>query len=582
MGYQYGDENVDRLTTEFIANTLARWGLNDIRELAVKEITTHTLDCGDFDGDGNVVPSKVALRAYFFQNRKTGGQVSPNIHIDFVDNADYDIGFRSCAVSSTGNFSNGAYRFMAADDNTLENTVAGQIGDNVIRVWVKFTDTGIPYFFADLFNTRGMSFGQALQQLATIALAAATFVVPGVNAAIASTIFGPLATAYPALTAAASNVMINTALNGGDVETAVKNTVASYLGQSSGQLVSGLADSQVAGQLAAAAVSAAARGGDVEQAIATTALRLAPAAAVDLFSPAVQPITNTNPVYDSPTITPAVEPAMSIFDIPSSAPVLDDVDYSSFDFSPGGDFSGFDLYSYPLDMSGDPMFDSSALGPNLSSLDVPMTPGVLSPLESDPVSTFSGDSMSDVTNTFVPTSAPTFQTLSADESFSGPTEGSSIGSDDGSAFFGDVSFRDVVQGISDTAIALLRVNQAYQAAGRPSIQPATRTTVSGANQTVRADGTVVTTDPVTGAVAVNRAPVGVPYALPNGSVVTNNGDGTYTTISSSGARTSQYPPINSSAGNVFSPLTGSTIVSGVPNWAIIGGGAAALALLLKR
>jgi hypothetical protein len=589
MGYRYGDDDFDHWFTDRLARALVALGISDIRDLS---IYSGAEVCSETGG---------SFPVSYFINKRVGNQRFPfNISLDGkkwlvngATNVEINMGGCGrmgtcptvvCLLPSGQGVKSGS---DVATTGVLFESV-GVWNDQNAGVVVRFSGD-IPYFLPVLRPVHHSS--DTFKEFVTMGVMALAMFVPGFQTYAGSYIFGSLASAYPALTAAATSALINTALNGGDVEAAVKSVATQYVGGSIGNVVSGVSDSAALGRLANAAATAAARGGDVEQAVLMATLQMAPAVAAsateNLFTPAIQPIDTPaayfDPVYDAPL--PA-EPTMSIFDIPSQAPVLDDIEYDNFDFSVGGDFSGFEIPPLHLDMSGDPMFDSSALNTaNLDSQYVPTTPGVLSPLEYDPVSTFSGDSgILPVTDTFVPTMAPTMtpavQPLSTTDAWGGETEGS--GGDSDSSFFSNISFSDVVSGISNTAIALLRVNQAYRAAGSPSIQPATRTTVSGANQTVRADGTIITTDPMTGATTVNRAPVGVPYVLPNGSVVTNNGDGTYTTITTSGARTSQYAPITSSAGSIGGVLTGSTMVPGVPNWAIVGGGAVALALLLKR
>jgi hypothetical protein len=81
--------------------------------------------------------------------------------------------------------------------------------------------------------------------------------------------------------------------------------------------------------------------------------------------------------------------------------------------------------------------------------------------------------------------------------------------------------------LTDLAVAAIKINQAYQAANKPQI----RTAVVGAGGTTiaSANGTVSTRNPLTGAVTVGKPAPGTPYALADGRVIINNGNGTFTT-----------------------------------------------------
>jgi hypothetical protein len=67
-------------------------------------------------------------------------------------------------------------------------------------------------------------------------------------------------------------------------------------------------------------------------------------------------------------------------------------------------------------------------------------------------------------------------------------------------------------------------------------------------------------------------PVGSPVATIDGGYVVNNGDGTYTLVSQSGASTTLPYPAGANAGSIF----------GNVNPMVLAGGFAALLFLLKR
>lgn len=88
-------------------------------------------------------------------------------------------------------------------------------------------------------------------------------------------------------------------------------------------------------------------------------------------------------------------------------------------------------------------------------------------------------------------------------------------------------------GIDLTQLALtgLKLVQAWNTAGKPTPRVGTSTAQPNANGTL--------TQIVNGRAVTAQMPAGQPYLLPNGSLVTNNGDGTFTTVSTNGTITRQ-------------------------------------------
>lgn len=594
MGYKYGDENVDRLTTEFIVRVLGRMGINDIRDLGVRDVN-ETVACLATSEEWDAATTHT-ISGYHFFNKQTGGAVSETFSIVYAGGYPNSDGTRPCGTRSVSisPVRNGAYRFYLALDpegTFTDTTIAGIVSERYsIEVWVKFTEMGIPYFFVNLFDLGNPSlssgWGEAARFFALIFVAVGSIAVPGINILISQMIFGPaLVAAYPAVTAALTSTLLQTALNGGDVEAAVKSVATGYLGAQVGSVVSGVTDSEAIGKLASSAVTTASRGGDVEAALLSTAIRLAPGIAVDAVSaisapsaPVIPPsIPYHDPVYDAPPEVKAMPYDDSDY-FPAQAPIFTDVDYSNYTFDYDSDTSWLD--DIPIDLVGDPMFDPGVLAPNFDASSVPLTPGVLQPMES----WSDGSGVTDTVNVF-PNSSPDMTQLSDSTNVPltpGHFDNGVISDDNSVSFFKDLNFRDVVSGVSDVAVALLRVNSAYQQAGRPSIQPTvTVRPVSNVVETARPNGTIVITNPANGQTTVTRMPVGVPYVLPSGAVVTNNGDGTFTTIDQNGAKISTYAPITSQVGSGGSLFTGSTLISGVPDYAIYGGGALLLVALLS-
>lgn len=566
MGYRYGDAEIDARVTDAIAAQMAAWGIADIRDFDRSDDSIH-VECPDNSG-----PKSGYLHGYHFVNGRTGASLTHPTWTRFVATGDYEgMGMPSsggiwCGFESRP-YSDYSYEWDSRRDNFVVD--AGMRGEHLIKVYAQWTPDGIPYFQAQLFNTRGMSFWQAVKELTTIVLAAASFAVPGVNAAIAGQIFGSLAVSYPALTAAASQVMLNTALSGGDVEAAVKSVALSYLGQSAGGVVEGLTDSDAIGKLAASATAAAAQGGDVERAVAMTALRLVPSVAsdvVDYYRADDVPIDESPAVEstdESVSNLTAGESAVSIFDIPTSAPAQDwDALYTANYAAPSLD----EMASWaPATVDFGTAFDSAS---------VPIEAPIFEPLG------YSLDDLFATATGSVPETAPAAATGLNDAVAEAPADAPV--DVPASSFFEDVTWDETVGRLTGLAIAAIRVHQAYQGANQPPVQPAVTTTRTGNSQTARNDGTLVTVDPATGRAVVTRPPAGVPYELPGeAGAVINNGNGTYTVVSPSGQTVTR-----SYAADV--PVSGiarvqpATWVEGVPNWAILAAGVGVIALIARR
>lgn len=575
MGYRYGDDEIDLRVTDAIANQMAAWGITDIRNFG-RANDSLAINCMEWGGHTGV------LSGFHFINARTGAALTPVHWNSFTGTGAYEgMGYGSSGGFFCGFYSNQGSEASYEWDDRFDNYLgdAGRQGDNLIQIFAHFTNDGVPYFTARLYNLKGMSFWTAVRELATIVIAAVSFVVPGVNAAVASSIFGSFATAYPALTAAASQVMLQTALSGGDVEAAVKSVAYSYLGASAGGVVQGVSDSEALGQLAAAATSAAAQGGDVERAVAMAALRLAPSAAssaLDYIRSDTSDVVEEVNIPDSfsgesviETAAPVIstgEAAMSIFDIPESAPTIDwDAEYQS-------------SIAFP------DIEEMSSWAPSVADIGVAFDNGSV-PLNApmfEPV----GYSLDDLF-TAATGEAPVATPVAADGSGGALPEAiaqtppAQAVDTPASSFFDDITWDGTVDNLTALAIAAIRVHQAYQVANRPPVQPVTQTTRAGTTQTARSDGTLATTDPTTGRAVITRPPAGVPYELPGGGAVINNGNGTYTAVSPTGATVTRSYAVDVPLSGV-ARVQPETWVDGVPNWAIIAASVGALFIATRR
>jgi hypothetical protein len=603
LGYKYGDDKFHEWCLDALSHALVTIGILDIRELFLLDVSytcnpSGAVYTGQQYGNrrtNSAIPSQginnYGRKCFFFN---PGFSVVSRAHgPNYSDESGTTCDTTSADAWANNNIVPGKLNTPRPIDDKREffdcfGKYEGDGTGDLVGCFVRFTGE-IPYFipFRRTDVSDWVSFRDSFEKFAILAFGVAVAVVPGVGPAITAGIFGSLAVAYPVVTALATKVLISTALNGGDVEAAVKGAASGYLGGQVGGVIAGVTDSDAIGKLASTAVSTAARGGDVTRALAMTALQMTPGAVIDFIDSSPVPTVPVIPVADLPiTQTPQapVKPELSNMPysdsdyFPAQPPVFTDVDYSNYTFDYDSDISWLD--DIPIDLVGDPMFDPGILAPNFDGSSVPLTPGVLQPMES----WSDGSGVTDTVNTF-PNSSPDMTQLSDNTGVPltpGHFDDEVISDDNSVSFFKDLNFRDVVSGVSDVAVALLRVNAAYQNAGRPSIQPTvTVRPVSNVVETARPNGTIVTTNPANGQTVVTRMPVGVPYVLPSGAVVTNNGDGTFTTIDANGAKISPYAPITSQVGSGGSLFSGSSLIAGVPDYAVVGAGALLLVALMS-
>lgn len=139
-----------------------------------------------------------------------------------------------------------------------------------------------------------------------------------------------------------------------------------------------------------------------------------------------------------------------------------------------------------------------------------------------------------------------------DAGFPDSAPASSVSAPAGSAASGSTNYAALIS----AGLALVK---AFTGAGSPAVRTYTAT------QQAKPNGTV--TQYVNGKAVTGKPPVGVPYQTATGAVITNNGDGTYTTVSPSGVATvSRYSAVS---------------LSGV-NPMVIGAGVLAVLLLTRR
>lgn len=320
---------------------------------------------------------------------------------------------------------------------------------------------------------------------------------------LGSAMLGPtFAAAYPSLASALGQTVVTTMANGGDVGAAVKSTALSaaggFAGDFAGGAVGALSDTQLLADVADAAVTAAIKGGDPRMAVVGTLATSGASSLADLFTPSEDVI-----VFDD-AATSGDEGASMVdyFDPVYDAPVDLQVDFATPLVSAEDYFDP--VYEAPIDTSG---ADYSIYE---TPSDVPVSPGVTT---WDPYGMDRAQASSSL-----PTPAPA-------------SGGSGIDS--------------AIVTLTNAALAAIKINQAYQAT---QAQPRTSTQSGAVVKTGNANGTVTVRNTQTGASAIAKPEVGVPYTLANGSTIINNGNGTYTTIRADGSQaTAAYPATLSSS-----------------------------------
>ena len=366
-----------------------------------------------------------------------------------------------------------------------------------------------------------------LKGVGTVALMVASAGGLAAGATIGAAIVGPTtAAAYPAATSALGNTLLATAFNGGDLKSALKSVLLSYIGGAAG----GFTDAAVArytsvdalGAVAGSATSAYIRGADLKEAILTTALREAPGAVAN-----IQEDTMSNA-------------------------------FSSDIFAAPGDTYGIDFEPIALDGAGwtfgtpDLSFDWSAPvlipDPVIGTGDIGVDP-IYSDTWADfiaappAIDLYPGSTMAPT-----PAISPEPMTATAPVTPDSPMFDTS----------------KVISTVTGAALSALQIVKAYRALDQPTINTTARTTTaSGAVVAASSDGTIRTRRP-DGSIATSRPPVGQPQMTVDGFVIVNNGDGTYTRISPTGAsQTLRYTDAGGfSIESLFSSPTALALLAG--------------------
>ena len=461
----------------------------------IRKLAEYMDSVGTTDVRNLILHSSQAENLNFFFDVKTG-------HV--FDNA-YGLGMET------------DYSYKAIFDNDRDNFIANHAffnaqttGDDY-TILCTFTRDGFPVFVA-VKSTRGNSWNDALHALVFMASIAVAVAVPALGAQIGQAVLGAeLAAQYPALASAIGNVAINTALSGGDVQSAVASAVSGGVGSLAGGFVATATDSALIGRVAGSATAAAVNGGNIAnaalQSLAVNGVNsLSQTASFQPAQPAVQP-GNTMPVGDSWASDPYADAYADGSD--NSYPTFADT-------NPYGDFGG------------DPYYSSTSQ--NLAT----NTAGSMG--YHDPVWSVDGSA-----------EGATVALPGANTPPAGPS--GVVASANGAS-------------ITQLALTGLRLVTSWNQAGQPNVRTS--------NGQVRAqpNGMLISANG-----QARQMPVGTPYLTSQNSLVTNNGDGTYTTVSASGGVTTErYASLASQ--------TGGFSLGSIPPAVLYGGGALVALLLL--
>lgn len=430
------------------------------------------------------------------------------------------------------------------------------------QYYARFTADGVPYFVVVL--KPQADWKDTLAEALSMAFAAASIIVPGINAVIGQALFSKATiAAYPALTTIATGTVVQTVLTGGDVERAVQLSVAAYVGGSVGNFVKGVSDSQALGALANTAAKTALVGGDMGKALASTVLRIAPDAVAELAAGESPAGPALSPVADPATVTIA-QPGAIVDDYSAM------IDAAAYSGNPFGDpftvapsFDAGPIIDPTYDATADPW---ATLAPGVPGFELP--PDLL------------------LTDYALPTDLPPLQ-------YTIPTGGPMMtpppvvieppGSTAPAASPFDLN--SLVKNVTYAAETALRLSTAWRASKYPGINASARVVSQNGAQTVVSDSGEVLTRGADGRVTKTRPAVGEPRLTTGGNIVINRGNGTFELISSTGERRIvQYGAASNFGGAVTVSSGGAfDFLSNVsPTHVAIGLGAVGLLLALRR
>lgn len=446
------------------------------------------------------------------------------------------------------------------ETTALPAVVFGGSSDGKLVYWLKWADPpGVVIVYTGPVRRAGGFFdlvGDALRDLAPLIGAAVTF--GGLGPVLSAAIFGPATVAaYPVATAAFTNLTLQTALTGGDIEAAARSAAASLVGAEFGNVVGSGLDSAQIGKVAAAAATAAVQGGNVDQAVIRALINIG-AQSVD---------DDSNPIYDYG------EPDYTL-------PVYD-----------YGDYVTLDDIGVQLDL----VEINDILAINADTLDaVEIDPSSLFPDEYGNLFLASGEYVELSDTVYVDSIY-----VDAEGNIRAPDNNILVPSDEALNLTADQLSAEIARMMDEnagTTVATAPAPPSRPAATPPAASQTKWPSITDTTKVLDSIGKLAaqlkstinavrtgTYRPPAGSTSTTgtprNTPVGVPITLPDGRVVVNNGNGTQT-IRTPDGRITTVP--SSYAGSTGAGGAGG-LLPGVSNQALLIGGAILVgAVLLAR
>jgi hypothetical protein len=445
------------------------------------------------------------------------------------------------------------------ETTALPAVIFGGSSDGKVVYWLKWADPpGVVIVYTSPVRSPGGFFdllGDALRDLAPLIGAAVTF--GGLGSVLNVAIFGPATVAaYPAATAAFTNLTLQTALTGGDIEAAARSAAASLVGAEFGDVVGSGLDSAQIGKVASAAATAAVRGGDIDQAVIRALINIG-AQSVD---------DDSNPVYD-----------------------YGEPDYTNpvYDY---GDYVTLDDIGVQLDL----VEINDILAINADTLDaVEIDPSSLFPDEYGNLFLASGEYVEMSDTVYVDSIY-----VDAEGNVRAPDNNILIPSDEALNLTADQLSAEIARMMDEnagTTVATAPAPPSRPAATPPAASQTKWPSITDATKVLDAIGKLAaqlkstvnavqtgTYRPPAGSTSTTgtprNTPVGVPITLPDGRVIVNNGNGTQTIRTPDGRTTTVSSSYSGATG-----AGGGGLLPGVSNQALLIGGAILVgAVLLAR
>lgn len=433
-------------------------------------------------------------------------------------------------------------------------------GAGVLDLWdaagsghIKWSPVAVPTGAVVFVPVWASSSDVPVEVVAIIGIAAA---FAGFPAMIGEAVLGAeVAAAYPLAAKAVGSVALQTALTGGNVESAVQSAAASLVGAEFGNVVGSGLDSAQIGKVAAAAATAAIQGGDIDKAVLRSL--------VDIGARAMDEWDFTDPVTDYGTgdWDPSLMEYVTLDDLGIDPGTVDTSDILA-DNTDTFTQADIDLSVVTPDIYGN-LFLAS--GEFVELTDEAFVDSIW--VDSD------GNIRAPDNSIMIPSDEAlnaTVDQLSAEiarqmDAAAGTVETSQPAPPSRPAAIPPAASQTKWPSISDATKLL-------DAVGKLSAQlKATTTAIKTGTYRPPAGGTSTVGTP-------RNTPVGVPVTLPDGRIVTNNGNGTQTIRNPDGS-TVTVPSSYSGA----SGAAGGGLLPGVSNQALLIGGAVLIgAVLLAR